>query len=177
MDETRVGRFVYWLAAAIAIAGGSVLVLVTIVTVVSVVGRALIPLGLGPVHGDFEIVQTGVLFAIFCALPLTQYLRGHADVSILTDYLPPRPTALIELVMDLLMLAACIFIFWRYGLGLLDKYGNKEMTFILHMPLWISYAVGMLGAVGMVIVAAYCVVRSFTNTISAHPKKPEPGIF
>jgi hypothetical protein len=35
----------------------------------------------------------------------------------------------------------------------------------------------MLGAVSMVIVSAYCVVRSFLNTISRNPQKPEPGIF
>ena len=65
-------------------------VVVVIVTVISVIGRALIPLGLSAVPGDYEIVQSGVLFAIFCALPMTQYLRGHADVSMLTDYFPAR---------------------------------------------------------------------------------------
>ncbi|HQZ12737.1 MAG TPA: TRAP transporter small permease [Devosia sp.] len=177
MDETPLGKAILWLATAIAIAGGSVLVLITIITVISVIGRALIPLGLSPVHGDYEIVQTGVLFAIFCAMPLTQYLRGHADVSVLTDFLPARPNAIIELVMDVLMLIASSFILWRFAIGMLDKLGNREMTFILHMPIWWSYAAGMLGAVGMVVVAAYCVVRSFVNATSADPKKPEPGIF
>lgn len=183
MDNTPIGRLVRRLATAVAIAGGIVLVLVTIMTVVSVIGRALsrshffLDLGFGPVKGDFEFVQTGVLFAIFCALPLTQYLRGHADVAIITDYFPARVAAAIELVMDLLMLGATVFIVWRFWIGLLDKYGNHESTFILHMPLWWSYAAGMLGAVMMVIVAAYCVVRSAANTFSAQPIKPEPGIF
>lgn len=190
MDNTSLGRAVRWLATAVAIAGGTVLVLLTVMTVVSVVGRALIPLEgalarlgvpigieFGPVKGDFELVQTGVLFAIFCSLPLTQYLRGHADVAIITDNFSPRVAAAIELVMDLLMLVASTFIVWRYAIGMLDKYGNREMTFILHAPIWWSYAAGMLGAVSMVIVAAYCVVRSAANTFSKTPGKPEPGIF
>lgn len=177
MDDTRLGRAIRWLATAMAIAGGAVLVLVTIMTVISVIGRALIPIGLGPVKGDYELVQTGVLFAIFAALPLTQYMRGHADVAILTDKLPVRFSVVIELVMDVLMLVASLFIIWRFALGMFDKYGNREMTFILHMPMWWSYAAGMLGAVTMGIVAAYCVVRSFANTFSANPIKPEPGIF
>lgn len=177
MDETPLGRMVFRLATTVAITGGTVLALITLVTVASVVGRALIPLGLKPVPGDYEIVQGGVLFAIFCSLPLTQYLRGHADVALLTDRLPARAAAAIELVMDLLMLAATAFILWRYGAGMLDKYANKEMTFILHIPLWWLYAVGMLGAVSMVIVAVYCVVRSAANTVSRTPDKPEPGIF
>ena len=109
MDDTPIGRLVGRLARAVAIAGGSVLALVTVITVVSVIGRALIPIGLKPVPGDYEIVQAGVLFAIFCALPLTQYLRGHADVSILTDRFPPRAAAIIEFVMDVLMLIATTF--------------------------------------------------------------------
>jgi TRAP-type C4-dicarboxylate transport system permease small subunit len=177
MDETPVGRFVFRLATAVAVAGGSALALITVVTVVSVLGRSLIPLGLKPVPGDYEIVQAGVLFAIFCSLPLTQYLRGHADVSLLTDRFPTRLTAIVELVMDLLMLAATSFVLWRYSVGMIDKYGNKETTLILHLPVWSIYAVGMLGALSMVIVSAYCVVRSFANSISRHPHKPEPGLF
>lgn len=177
MDETRLGRAVGWLATAVAIAGGSVLVVVTIITVISVIGRALIHLGLGPIRGDFEIVQAGVLFAIFCALPITQYHRGHADVSVITDYFPARVAAIIELVMDALMVVATVFILWRFWLGLLDKYANREMTFILHAPVWWLYAVGMLGAVCTVIVAIYCLIRSSANALSKEPVKPEPGIF
>jgi TRAP-type C4-dicarboxylate transport system permease small subunit len=177
LDETRIGKAVGWLATAIAIAGGSVLVLVTIITVFSVIGRALIPLGLGPIRGDFEIIQTGVMFAIFCALPITQYHRGHADVSVITDYFPARAAAIIELVMDALMVVVTIFILWRFSIGLLDKYGNREMTFILHTPVWWSYAVGLLGAVCTVIVAIYCLARSTANALSKNPVKPEPGIF
>ena len=177
MDDTPIGRLVGRLARAVAIAGGSVLALVTVMTVISVIGRSLISIGLKPVPGDYEIVQAGVLFAVFCALPLTQYLRGHADVSLLTDRLPPRFAAIIEFVMDVLMLLATAFILWRYTLGMLDKYANREMTLILHVPVWCLYAIGMVGAVSMVIVSAYCVVRSFANSISRTPHKPEPGLF
>lgn len=177
MDETPVGRLVFRLAAGIAIAGGICLAAVTAITLVSVIGRAFIPLGLKPVPGDYEIVQSGVLFAIFCSLPLTQYLRGHADVAVLTDHFPARVAAIIELVMDVLMLLAVLFIVWRFSLGLLDKYANREMTLILHMPVWWTYAAGMVGGVATVVVSAYCVARSFSNATSAHPHKPEPGLF
>ena len=177
MDNTAVGRAVFWLARSIAIAGGLVLSVVVVIVVVSVVGRALIPLGLSAVPGDFEIVQFAVLFAIFSALPLTQYLRGHADVSVLVDHFPVRAVAVIEFIMDALMLVATGFILWRFGAGMLDKYTNREMTFILHIPLWWTYAAGMVGAVTMLIVSAYCAVRSFVNAISRDPVKPEPGLF
>ena len=177
MDSTLVGRLVHGLARGVAIAGGVVLCIVVVIVVISVIGRALIPFGLSAVPGDFEIVQFGVLFAIFCALPLTQFLRGHADVSVLVDNFPVRAVVIIEFVMDMLMLLATVFILWRFGVGMVDKYQNREMTFILHMPLWWTYAGGMLGAVCMVIVSAYCVVRSFLNAIARNPIKPEAGVF
>jgi TRAP-type C4-dicarboxylate transport system permease small subunit len=177
MDRTPIGRLVFRLASTVAILGGVALVIVTVVTVVSVAGRALIPLGLKPILGDYEIVQIGVLFAIFCSLPLTQYLRGHADVALLTDRFAPRVAAAIELVMDVLTLIAFVFVVWRYTLGMLDKYGNREMTLILHMPVWAIYAAGMVGGLTAVAVAIYCVVRSLANTFSREPVKPEPGIF
>jgi len=177
MDDTPIGRLVAGLARGLAIVGGLALVVVVVVTCISVIGRALIPLGLSAVPGDYEIVQFGVLFAIFCALPITQYLRGHADVSLLTDVFPPRAAAILELVMDVVMLVATAFIVWRFTVGMLDKYYNREVTLILHMPAWWSYAAAMLGAVGMTLVSAYCVVRSLVNSISSNPQKPEPGIF
>jgi TRAP-type C4-dicarboxylate transport system permease small subunit len=177
MDDTRLGRAVLGLATGIAIVGGLALVVVTIVTAASVFGRALIPLGLKPVSGDVEIVQYGVLFAIFCSLPLTQYLRGHADVALVTDLFPPRVTAIIELVMDTVMFVVTTFIVWRFTLGMLDKYANKEVSFILHVPLWLTYALAMLGAIGMLLVSLYCVVRAGANAFSRDPYKPEPGIF
>lgn len=177
MDSTLVGRLVFGLARAVAIAGGLMLTIVVVIVVASVIGRALIPFGLSAVPGDFEIVQFGVLFAIFSALPLTQYLRGHADVSILVDHLPLRAVVVVEFIMDVLMLCATVFIVWRFGAGMIDKYGNREMTFILHVPVWWTYAAGMVGAVCMVIVSVYCVVRSFVNAISRNPVKPEVGLF
>lgn len=177
MDETPLGRLVFRLATAVAIMGGVALVVVTAVTVVSVAGRALIPLGLRPILGDYEFVQIGVLFAIFCSLPLTQYLRGHADVALLTDRFAPRIAAVIELIMDLLMLAAMAFVIWRYSIGMLDKFGNREVTLLLHIPVWIIYAIGLVGGITSVVVAAYCVVRSLANSVSRAPVKPEPGIF
>lgn len=177
MDNTPVGRLVLGLANGLAVLGGATLIVVVLVTAVSVVGRALIPLGLSAVPGDYELVQTGVLIAIFCSLPITQYLRGHADVSLLTDVFPTRLAAVIELVMDLLMLAAMLFILWRFTVGMLDKYENREVTLLLHMPVWWAYAAAMPGAAGTVVVSAYCVARSLANSISSTPHKPEPGVF
>jgi TRAP-type C4-dicarboxylate transport system permease small subunit len=175
MDRTIAGRLVYGLTKAVAIAGGCALFAVTVITVASVIGRALIPLGLGAIPGDFEMVQAGVLFAVFAFLPWCQLERGHAIVAIVTDNFPVRWSAIAEFVWDLCMLAAAIFIAVRLWAGLIDKSGNGESTFILRVPLWIMYSAGLVGAVVFVIAAAYCALRSGLNAVSRSPVKPISG--
>jgi TRAP-type C4-dicarboxylate transport system permease small subunit len=175
MDDTPVGRFVYWLARALAIVGGCVLTLVTATTVVSVIGRAMIPLGLSAIPGDFELVQAGMLFVVFCFMPWCHLERGHAIVAILTDRFPLRFNAAAEFLWDVVMLVAASFIAWRLSVGLIDKFGNHESTFILRVPIWIIYAGGMVGAVVLVVTAAYCVVRSGLNTVARQPVQPLSG--
>ena len=61
--------WIYRLANWTAIFGGILLVAVTVMVVASVAGRAMIGLGLGPVPGDFELVEVGIGVAIFYFLP------------------------------------------------------------------------------------------------------------
>jgi len=175
MDNSLVGRFVYGLARTAAIAGGCVLLAATMITVISIFGRALISIGLRPVPGDFELMQMGVLFAVSAFLPWCHLERGHAIVAIVTDHFPVRLGAFTEFVWDLVMLVAASFLAWRLWAGLLDKLGNGEATFILRMPLWVSYSGGLLGALVFVAAAAYCAVRSARNALSPAPRKPVSG--
>jgi TRAP-type C4-dicarboxylate transport system permease small subunit len=172
MDESLVGRFVYRLAKVTAIFGGAVLVVITLTTIVSIIGRALIRFGFGAIPGDFEIVQAGMLFAIFAFLPWCHLERGHAIVSIVTDSLPVRLNAIVEFIWDVAMLLASSFIAWRLAVGLLDKLGNRESTFILRLPVWLIYSAGAIGAAIFVIVALYCAVRSGRNALFDRPTRP-----
>jgi TRAP-type C4-dicarboxylate transport system permease small subunit len=176
MDNTSIGRAVFWLARTIAFLGGVVLSMVVVVVVVSVIGRALIPFGLGPIQGDFEMVQAGVLFAVFAFMPWCHLERGHAVVAIVTDRLPARFSAIAEFCWDLLMLVAASFIAARLWAGLLDKHGNGESTFILRVPLWIIYSGGLIGASVFVVAAAYCALRSGRNAAARIPTNSISGI-
>lgn len=175
MDDTLPGRIVHALAKYTAIAGGTVLAVITVSTLVSVIGRGLIPIGLSPIPGDYEIVEAGVLFAVFAFLPWAQLTRGHAVVAIVTDQFSARINSVIVFIADLLMLGLAGFIAWRHWLGMLDKMQYMETTFILRLPLWWSYAASMLGAIVFIIVAAYCVVRSGAAMVSANPEMPKSG--
>jgi TRAP-type C4-dicarboxylate transport system permease small subunit len=176
MDETKLGRGVYGLARYVAIAGGVVLTAIVIITVLSVVGRAFIWAGLGSIRGDYELVEAGVGFAIFAFLPWTHLTRGHAVVSVFTDFLSARANAWIMVVSDALMLAIAAFIAWRHWLGTVDKFNYGETTLLLRMPLWWAYAAGMVGAVVFVVVAVYVLVRSVREALSDNPPHPTQGM-
>lgn len=151
----RLSRLIEGLARGLAILGGLALVAITLITVVSITGRALIGFGLRPIPGDFELVEAGTGFAIFAFLPWCQLKRGHATVDVFTSFLPGAVNRVIDLVSELLMTAVIVLIAWRLWAGMLDKIRYNETTFILQFPVWWGYAAAMGALVVAVIVSFY----------------------
>ncbi|MCF1505757.1 TRAP transporter small permease [Afifella sp. H1R] len=164
--EARVGRLVGGLCAALAILGGLVLVVLTVMTVLSIAGRALVPLGLGPVPGDFELVEAGVAFAVFSFLPWCQFRRGHVTVDLLAERFGPRGMAACALASNLVMTAIAGLLAWRLGLGMQDKRLYPETSFILQFPIWWPYAASLAGAWMFAVASAYTVWRALNETLT-----------
>jgi len=156
----RIDRGMRLLAGFLAILGGLALIAVILITVLSVSGRALLFIGLGPIRGDFELVELGTGFAVFAFLPWVQINRQHASVEILTMQLSGRINRLIDLGADLLMLAVALLLTWKHWDGTLDKLAYGETTFIIQYPIWWAYASGLVGATGFVLTSFWCVVLS-----------------
>ena len=113
-----------------------VLVAITVMVVISVTGRALTGLGLGPVPGDFELVELGTGVAVFWFLPWTFLRGGHATVDLLYHHLPRAVQHVLTLVCDVLMLLLWAVLTWRLWDGMLEKREYLETTFILQLPVW-----------------------------------------
>lgn len=143
----RMTTWVFRLARASAIVGGLVLCAITLMSVVSIAGRALAGVGLGPVPGDFELVEVGTGVAVFLFLPWTYLRGGHATVDLLYQHLPAAVQRLIRVISDVLMLVLWVVLTWRLWDGLLEKREYLETTFILQMPVWWAYAACVVGAV------------------------------
>ncbi len=139
--------WVFRLANWSAILGGVILVLITLMIVTSISGRALVDFGLGPVPGDFELVEVGTAVAVFFFLPWTYLRGGHATVDLLYTYLPPKGKRAVMIISDLLMLALWLVLTQRLWEGLVERRQFFETTFILQMPVWWAYALCMVGAV------------------------------
>lgn len=140
-------RLIYGLARAMTWFGAVVLVLLSVMSVISIAGRALSGLGLGPVPGDFELVEAGTALAVFCFLPWAHLKRGHAVVDLFWRAYPAPMQRLLDIAADLLMFVIWVVLVWRMSVSMMDYRENGEVTFILQFPVWWGYAVSMVPAV------------------------------
>jgi TRAP-type C4-dicarboxylate transport system permease small subunit len=144
-------KLIYGLSRSMAWFGSFVLVIIAVMSVASIIGRALSGLGLGPVPGDFELVEAGTALAVFCFLPWAHLKRGHAVVDMLWGSYPAPMRRVLDIVADGLMLAVWVLLVWRMGVALGEYRHNNEVSFILQMPVWWGYAASMVPAlVGLV---------------------------
>ncbi|WP_037312663.1 TRAP transporter small permease [Ruegeria halocynthiae] len=167
-------RIVERLAYGMALLGGAVLTCLIILICVSVLGRSMntilhgwfgqvmpgfsswaLGLGIGPINGDFEIVEAGVAFAIFAFLPICQLTSGHAVVDILTSNLSPRINRFLSMVTEILFAAVLLLIAVQLYQGTMSKFRFGENTFILQFPVWWGYAASLVAAAVAAIVGLY----------------------
>lgn len=168
-------KFVHRLADLSAMLGGIVLILIILMTCVSILGRALIPLGLGPVPGDYELVKAGVAFAVFSFLPLAQIQVAHATVDIFTSLMSKRMNRIIVAVWEVLAAAVLIFIALRLWEGMQGKLGNGETSMLLQYPIWWSYALCMVPAVIGAVVGLWSAWDRIQAALTGRETRPLAG--
>lgn len=169
-------RLVETLARSLAMIGGLMLLALVILTSASVFGRGLNTLahadwltalspglgntllasGIGPITGDFELVEVGIAFAIFAFLPICQLYGGHATVDVFTRMLGAGGNRVIQAFWEIVLALAILLLTWRLFDGLLGKYANGETTFLLQFPLWWAYGASFLASLIASLVSLYC---------------------
>jgi TRAP-type C4-dicarboxylate transport system permease small subunit len=152
-----VGRALQRIATGVALLGGLVLFALTLLTVISVVGRAVFS---APIPGDFELVELGMAVAIFAFLPYCQMVRGNVIVDLFTSKASPRSKALLDGIGNLLYTAIAALLTWRVALGGLEIRSYRETTMVLQVPVWWGYVPAVAFLAFLTIVCAYTVWRS-----------------
>ena len=133
-----VGRALYALSRLFAIGGGLVLVALTVMSLVSIAGRALFS---APLPGDYELVQVGSAIAVAAFLPLTQMRGGHVIVDFFTARSRPAVRAGLD-TLGAALVAMCAAAFaWRLAVGALSLAEANDQTTILGIPTWIPVAI------------------------------------
>lgn len=160
-------RIIYALAYSMAIIGGIVLMALILMICASILGRTaasflysplmrdtfpglsawLLGLGLGAIRGDYELLESGMAFAVFAFLGLCQITAGHATVGILTDRLSERPRRLLQMVIEIVFAATLVLIAVQLHDGMQTQMRRGSVTFLLQYPLWWSYAAAFVPAV------------------------------
>ncbi len=163
------------LARLCALAGGLALSVIILITCFSIIGRSangllhsgflqslapdfansLISLGIGPINGDFEIVEAGMAFAVFAFLPLCQLEGAHASVDIFTSSLPTKYKRILIALIEIVFAIVLVVIAVQLYAGMQSKRGSGQVTFLLEYPIWWGYALSLAGAVLAAVVSIY----------------------
>jgi len=171
-------RLMMGLARLMAVLGGIVLSLLILLTCLSVIGRSLngifhgdfmtsvmpgfskwmIDIGVGPINGDFELVEAGVAFAIFAFIPLCQITSGHASVDIFANALPRWLNRILRTVTEIVFAGVLILIAWKLYDGMTSKMRYGETTFLIQFPIWWAYAASFVGAVVAALIGVYMAI-------------------
>jgi len=125
------------LATALALLGGALLLALSLLTVVSVIGRWLAS---RPVTGDIELVQLATAAAIALFLPFCQLHGSHLVVDFFTARSPGPLQRRLDAVGALLAGVLFFALAWRAGVAVGDMFRAAETTMVLGLPLWIPYA-------------------------------------
>ena len=172
-------KLIEQLAKVMALLGGMVLCALVLMVCISVAGREvsdaayagwfggagdwLTSVGIGPILGDFELVEAGMAFTIFAFLPLTQLSSAHAKVDVFTSGLGPRINATLATFWSIVMAVIVLLITWRLYAGLQDKLRYGETTYLIQFPIWWAYAASLVAAIAAAIVSVYCAAMRLTG--------------
>ncbi|KAA3634178.1 MAG: TRAP transporter small permease, partial [Proteobacteria bacterium] len=111
----------------LAVIGAVVLVALSMITVVSVIGRYLFG---QPVHGDFELVEMGCALAVSLFLPYCQLRSGNVIVDFVTMRAPTGVKRLLDAFGCLLISIMGGVLAWRLMLGGYDLYRYNDQTMV-----------------------------------------------
>ena len=143
-------RWVERAALFFAMLGGILLMLIALMTVASVVGRA----GFGkPVPGDIEVTQYAIAVAISAFLPYCLFSGGNLIVDFFTAKAKERTKRVLDAIGALTLALAMGLFAWRTTVGMVSVKEAGETSMVVSVPLWWTYA-GMAPCFALATLAA-----------------------
>jgi len=124
-------------ALGFAWCAGGVACAVALMTVASVIARALAD---KPIPGDVELTQFGIALSISLCLPWCQLQRANIIVDFFTQHGRPRLQQGLDAAGALLLAAMCALLAWRTAVGAAGVREVQESSMILELPMWWTYA-------------------------------------
>ena len=183
-------------ARIFAVLGGGVLVGLIVITCLSIIGRSInsilfsdvfqihlpefanfvLALGVGPINGDFELVEAGMAFSICAFLPLCQLRNAHASVTVFTAKLPRRANQILETFISVLFTFVLCLIAAQLFQGMESKRASGQTSFLLQFPVWWGYAFALSGATMAAVTSIFISSRHIVDTFGfRYPRRRRKG--
>ncbi|MCW9033250.1 MAG: TRAP transporter small permease [Alphaproteobacteria bacterium] len=158
---TSVGRIINSLCKGLALGGGLVLFLLSVMTVISVAGRFLFDT---PIPGDFELIEIGCSAAVFAFLPYCHLHGGNIMVDVVTMKLSRSWQLRLESFGSLVFAVIATILVWRMYIGGVDMKGSGEETMVLMIPRWWGFPF-IIPSLGLLVIVTYYVsYRKFVES-------------
>lgn len=155
-----VGRTLQRLSKLSAGLGGLALIAVALLTLASVIGRALFRT---PILGDVELVQLTCAVCLSAFMPYTQWMGGNIIVDFFTTHLSTRAQARLDALGALLLGLAMLLFGWRTAVGSVVARADEATSMLMSIPLWIPYALMVPFLLLTGVVAVYKAWRLWTE--------------
>jgi TRAP-type C4-dicarboxylate transport system permease small subunit len=159
------------LAKLCAILAGLLLIFITLMTVVSVIGRDTIG---KTIVGDFELSGAAAGAAIALFMPWCQFKRGNIMVDFFTAKASQSAQASMDRLGALLLAAVMALMTWRTSLGGLNAWTTQSGTMMLGFPEWIVYSAMVPPLALTVVIALHQVIFGFAA--QAQEANPELAV-
>lgn len=153
-----VGRALLSCAYALILVGGFLMAALTVMSVISVLGRYLFSV---PVPGDFELVTMGTAIAVFLFLPYCHLQRGNVVVDLFLSWAPRKVQVFFDGASGLLLAVIAGVLSWRMASGGLDMHQYNEVSYILALPIWPIFPVAVVALALLAASCLYTAVRDF----------------
>jgi TRAP-type C4-dicarboxylate transport system permease small subunit len=150
------GRLIESLARSLALAGGVILLIESVLSLVSVLGRALFD---SPIPGDFELIQLLSAGAIAAFLPYCQLKGGHVAVDFFSLNWPPSIQRLADRLAHLLLFLVAVLLTWRTAIGAFEIYRAKEASMVLGWPIYWGYIPLLMSLAALSVVSLYTIFQ------------------
>lgn len=142
------------------------------VGVLAGLGQWMIDAGVGPILGTFELIEAGIGFVIFAFLPICQITGGHATVDIFTSSMSEGTNRVLRGITEMIFAAVLILIAAQFFGGMMAKFNSGQTTLELQVPVWYSYAIGLVGAALAAVVSTYLAVVRVVEMVTGRLMLP-----
>ncbi len=150
------------LAKLCAIVAGLLLIFITLMTVISVVGRDTIG---KTIVGDFELSGAAAGAAIALFMPWCQFRRGNIMVDFFTTKASLSSQSTMERFGALLLAAVMALMTWRTTLGGLNAWTTQSGTMMLGFPEWVVYCTMVPPLALTVVIALHQAIFGFAKDL------------